>query len=72
MREELLELGVELRGQGLVGRQHKRGPLHLLHNPGHGGRLARSGDAQQGLLGYPLAQAPAQLRDGLGLIARGV
>ena len=43
--EELLELVVELRGQGLVVRENKRRAIGLLDDLGHGEGLARAGDA---------------------------
>src|SRR5207249_4444194 len=46
------------------------GPLHLLDRPGHGGALARAGDAEQGLEAVAPVDALGQRGDGLGLIAR--
>ena len=48
--EEVLELRGKLGGQGLVGRDDQRWPLHALHHFGHGEGLAGAGDAQQHLL----------------------
>ena len=54
VREELAELGVQLRRQRLVVAQHQRRPLGLLDDVGDGVALARAGDAQQRLeLGCP-------------------
>ena len=47
--EELAELVAELGGERLVVRDHERRPLQLLHQPGHGRRLAGSGRAEQRL-----------------------
>jgi hypothetical protein len=41
--EELAELVAELGRQRLVVRDHERGPLHALDDPGHRERLARAG-----------------------------
>ena len=49
VREELPELGGQLGGQALVGREDQRRPLHLLDRPGDGGALAGAGDAEQRL-----------------------
>ncbi len=60
LREQLAELAGELRGQALVGREHDRGPLHLLDHPGDRERLPRAGDAEQRL--EPLAPLDARPR----------
>ena len=49
LREELAELGRQLRGQRLVRRQHQRGPLRLRDHVGDREALARPGDAEQRL-----------------------
>ena len=49
VREEFLELGIELRGQRLVGREDQGRALRLLDHLGHGEGLARAGDAEQHL-----------------------
>ena len=67
--EELLELGGQLGGQRLVGLDDQGGPLDRLDGPGDGGRLARSGDAQQRLVPVPPLQTTDQPGDRLGLIA---
>ena len=46
-REQLPQLVGELGGQGLVGLQHQQRPLHLLGDPGHRGRLAGAGGAEE-------------------------
>jgi hypothetical protein len=50
VREEVLELAVELRGERLVRRQDDGGALGLLDHLGHGEGLARAGDAEQHLV----------------------
>ena len=72
-REELLELGVELGGQGLVvARGPGSGRCSSLDDVGHGEGLAGAGDAQQGLVAVALAEAGHQLLDRLGLVAGGL
>ena len=68
MREEVLELLVELRGQNLVVRHDQRRPLQRLDHLAHGERLARAGDAQQHLVLFALHHAAHQLLDGLTLV----
>ena len=48
--EELLELVIELRGEGLVVREDQGGPIGLLDDLGHGEGLAGAGDAEQHLV----------------------
>ena len=69
VREELVELGVELGRQGLVVRHDQRRLAVLGNHVGHGERLARSGHAHQRLIAVPVAQPPNKLLDRLGLIA---
>ncbi len=69
--EELLELGGQLRGQGLVRLDDQGGPLDGLDGPGDGGRLARSGDAQQRLVPVAPFEPGHQPGDGLRLVAGG-
>src|SRR5207245_3962269 len=47
LREELLELPVELRGEGLVVREHQRGPSGLRDDLRHRHGLAGAGDAAE-------------------------
>ncbi len=44
LRKELTELAIQLRGQGLVRRQHQCRPLHALNDIGNREGLARAGD----------------------------
>ncbi len=69
VREELLELAVELGGQRLVVREDQRRPLHGLNDVGHRERLARAGDAHQHLVLAARLRARDQRGDGLRLIA---
>jgi len=69
VRKELLELGVQLGGQGLVVRHHQGRALGVLNDVGHGERLAGPGDPHQHLFSPPAAQPFRQRGDGLGLIA---
>ena len=66
--KELAELRVELRGERLVGRDHERGPPGARDHVGHGVRLARTGDAEQRLVGEAVVQALDELVDRLGLV----
>src|SRR3546814_4696170 len=68
--KERLHLGVELRGESLVGRQDQRGPLQLCDRLGGGEGLAGAGDAEQHLVALALQQSLGQLADGLRLVAR--
>ena len=70
--KELLELGVELGGQGFVVRHHQDGPLDVLDHVGHGEGLAGAGHAHQDLMCFLAAQSFGQGFDGLGLIAGGL
>ena len=71
VREEALELAVELGRQRLVGREHERRPLGRLDHLGHGEGLAGSGDAEQHLGAIPAPDAFHQsamaVADRLGL-----
>ena len=60
--EELPQLGGELGGQRLVGLDDEGGPLDLLDHPGDGRRLARAGDALQGLVAVAPLHARGQRR----------
>ena len=70
-REELLQLGGQLGGQRLVGLDDQRRALDGLDGPGDGGRLARPGDAEEGLVAVAALQALDQAGDGLGLVSGG-
>ena len=81
LREEALELLIELRGQGLVVRHHQRRPVRARDDLRHRERLARSRDPEQHLVliaarpvprRAPTARAPdrrgarSRRRDGIG------
>jgi len=69
VREESLELAIELGGQRLVRRQHERRTLHLGDDIGDAEGLARTGHPQQRLVRQTGFQALDQLTDGLRLVA---
>ncbi len=70
--EQVPQLGGELGGQRLVRFDDEGGSLDLLDHPGDRGRLARSGDALQGLVAVSALDALDELGDGPGLVARGL
>jgi hypothetical protein len=69
VREEALELGIELGGEGLVGREDQCRPLGLGDDLGGGEGLARARDAEQDLVGLAIVDAFHEFRDGGGLVA---
>ena len=69
LREELAELGVELRGEGLVVGEDEGRAVGLLDDPGQCGGLPRAGGSKQDLVVEPLAEAVDQALDRLGLVA---
>ena len=69
VREEFLELAIELRGQRLVGGEDQRRALRLLDHLGHGEGLARAGDAEQHLGAVAVADAVDEVVDGGRLVA---
>ena len=69
LREELLELGVQLRGERLVVGDDERGPAEVADDVGGGERLARTGDAQEGLVAVAGLHGFGQFGDGLRLVA---
>ncbi len=60
LREEPLELLVELRRERLVVREHQRRPVQPLDHLGDGERLAGAGDAEQRLRVHALLEAAHQ------------
>ncbi|CDD52449.1 unknown [Bacteroides sp. CAG:875] len=72
VREEVLELPVELCGQRLVVAQDEGRLVHVLDDIGNGESLSGAGDPQQGLCGYVLHDAFGQLSDGFRLVAGGL
>ena len=71
MREEVLELAIELGGQGLVGGEDEGRAAGLGDDLGGGKRLARAGDAEQDLIGFAVVGAFEQFGNGGGLVAGG-
>ncbi len=67
--KELLELGIQLRGQRLVVRHDQRRPVDGLDHRGHDVSLAGAGCAKQRLVLIAGAQPFDQLADGLRLVA---
>ena len=67
--EEAPELAVELRRQGLVGREDQRRALRRLDHLGHGEGLAGAGDAEQHLVALVRLDALDQFGDRLRLVA---
>ena len=72
LREEALELAVELRGERLVVRDDERRPVDPGDDVGHGEGLAGAGHAEQHLAAGPRRRAPDQLLDRLRLVAVGL
>ena len=70
--EELLELVIELGGEGLVVGEDERGAVGLLDDLGHGEGLAGAGDAEQDLVLFAGGEAGDELFDGAGLVATGL
>ena len=67
--EELLQLGGELSGEGLVVGHHQGGSLNPLDDVGHGEGLTAAGDPQQRLVPVAALQPLDQLVHRLGLVA---
>ncbi|MNP94367.1 hypothetical protein D3C85_69030 [compost metagenome] len=72
VREERLELSVQLRRQGLVRRQHQGRALHLGDHVGDAEGLARAGHTEQRLVRQPGFDALDHQADGFRLIAGGL
>jgi hypothetical protein len=67
--EELLELVIELGGEGLVVGEDEGGAVGGLDDLGHGEGLAGAGDAEQDLVALAGAQTGEELLDGAGLVS---
>ena len=63
MREELLELAVELRGQRLVMRHDERGAAEFLDDVRRGECLSRSRHTEKRLVSIPGGKRACQARD---------
>ncbi|MNL15349.1 hypothetical protein D3C87_1363300 [compost metagenome] len=72
VREERLELAVQLRRQGLVRCQHQRRTLHLGDHVGDAESLARAGHTEQRLVRQPGFDALDHQANGFRLIAGGL
>ncbi|MNI11489.1 hypothetical protein D3C73_646360 [compost metagenome] len=72
VREEILELGIELRGQRLVGREDDGGALGFLDHLGHGEGFARAGNAEQDLAALVVVDALDEIGDRGRLVAGGL
>ena len=70
--EEVAELVVELRGQGLVMGQHQSGPVHGLDHLGHGESLARARHSEQHLVLLAVLHSAKELLDCHGLVTAGL
>ena len=70
VREEGLELPVELGRQGLVVAEYQGRPLQSLDHVGHRERLARAGDSEQGHGVRTGVYRLADFLDGLRLVSR--
>ena len=68
VREERLELPVQLGRQGLVRRHDDGRPLQPLDDVGHGEGLARTGHPEQGLVGQARIEPPYQAFDSARLV----
>jgi len=68
-REELFELRVKLRREGLVMRNDERRPIELADDIRHREGLPRPGHAEERLMAIPRLDRLEQLGDGLALIA---
>src|SRR6476620_5003642 len=72
MREELLELLVELTGEGLVVHQDQRGLLHPRDAVGHRKGLAGARHAEEGLMFATFLEAGGQGLNGRALVSGGL
>jgi hypothetical protein len=72
LREEILELGIQLRGQGFVVRHDQRRFLQLLDDGGNREGLASAGRTQQDLVLASVLDALHKLVDGFRLVAGGL
>ena len=71
VREEFLELPVELRRQGLIMGDDQRRFIQLLDDIRHRESFTRTGDAKEGLTLVTFLKAFNQVSDSLGLVAGG-
>src|SRR4029079_17009195 len=71
VREELLELAVQLRGERLVRREHQRRTLHRRDDVRNREGFSRTGHAEQRLMREAGLETVDQSLDRLRLVARG-
>ena len=69
-RQQLAELGRQLRGERLVGLEHQRRALQLFDEPRGGRALTRTRRTHEDDVLLAIADARSQLTDRLGLITR--
>ena len=69
--QHLSQLVGQLRGERLVGRHHKGGPLQPFDQPCGGRRFTGAGGAEQHDVPLPLGDPAFQLFDGCGLVTGG-
>ena len=69
LREEFLELGIELRGKRLIVRHDQRRLLQLLDDGRNREGLAGAGRAEQDLVLFPGADSFDESADRFGLVA---
>ena len=69
VREELLELMIELRGESFIVGEDQRRPVQLLDHLGNGKSFAGAGDAEQHLMFFAADNAANQLINCARLIA---
>ena len=67
--EELLQLGIELRGERLVVRKDERRPLYLLNDVGNGEGLPRAGCPEEDLVMEAIGEPLDEFGDGGWLVA---
>ncbi len=70
--KELLELVIELGGEGLVVGEDQRRTVGLLDDLGHGEGLAGAGDAEEDLVFFAGGETANELVDGARLVAAGL
>ena len=68
-RKKAAHFRIQLCRQGFVVRHDDGRAAHLCNHIGHGVSLARTGHAQQGLVGQPIVQTFYQARNCCGLVA---
>ena len=72
VREQALQLAVQLGCQSLVVTEHQRGLVRVRDEVRHRERLSGAGRTEQHLMRHALIEARTEARDGLRLVARGL